>query len=257
MINPKETVDCVALGTRGISKSFGHVEALNNASIDFYKKRITAIVGDNGAGKSTLIKILAGALIPDQGTISIGRQNFQFLTPAQAIKNGIVTVFQDLSLINCRDVVSNIFLGNELTRANFIIDKRKMERAAAILLERLNINIPNLRANVEELSGGQRQAIAIARAINQGGSVLILDEPTAAMGVKETGQILALIAELREKGYTIILISHNMHQVFSLCDRICVMRKGRVAAQMDTEKTNPQEIIQLITGWKKEDECVG
>ncbi|ATW27789.1 ATP-binding cassette domain-containing protein [Candidatus Formimonas warabiya] len=251
MAQIKDLTGPVALRTKGIYKSFGHIKALDDVSIDFPQNRISALVGDNGAGKSTLIKILAGALTPDKGTITVGDGNFDFLTPAQAIKNGIVTVFQDLSLVNCRDVVSNIFLGNERTRAKFMLDKKRMETEAAGLLEHLHIHLPSLRANVGELSGGQRQAVAIARAINQGGHILILDEPTAAMGVKETAQILTLIAQLKARGYTIILISHNMNQVFSLCDRVAVMRGGSVVAQLDTEKTSPHEIIELITGVEK------
>lgn len=256
MLQHKELKDIFAIRTIGISKSYGHIRALNDVSIDFPKNRISAVVGDNGAGKSTLIKVLSGTLAPDKGTIKVGDRNFPSLTPAQAIKNGIVTVYQDLSLINCRDVVSNIFLGNELMKAGFIVNKRQMEKEAALLLERLNIKIPSLRVNVGDLSGGQRQAVAIARAINLGGEVLILDEPTAAMGVKETAQTLKLILELKVKGYTIILISHNMHQVFSLCDRICVMREGCLVAQRDTEKTSIDEVIQLISGLEKEDDRV-
>lgn len=231
-----------------LSKSFGNIVALRDVDLEIYSGEILAIVGDNGAGKSTLIKMLAGALTPDQGKIMIGDKSYSSLSPGKAIRLGISTVYQDLALVDCRDVVSNIFLGRELVYAGFLVDRRKMQKEAGRILKGLQINIPSFNTPVGLLSGGQRQGVAVARAIFQGGKVIIFDEPTAAMGLQESAKVLKLLQKLREEGMAVVVISHNLHQVFEISDRICVMRHGQVAAICKTKDSLPNEIVGLIMG---------
>lgn len=238
----------IILSIRNLNKSFGHIQALKAISLDIHEGEVLALVGDNGAGKSTLIKILSGVYRPDDGQIYLKEKSFKRLTPAQAIMNGITTVYQDLALVDCRDVACNVFLGREPTRARFFIDKKKMQSGTSALLAKLKIHAPVLTSPASILSGGQRQGIAIARAINQGGRILILDEPTAAMGVAETSQVLELVGSLGRQGYAVILVSHNLHQVFSVADRIIVMRNGQLIADLLTEETCSSEVMELITG---------
>lgn len=236
------------LGVKNLSKSFGHIRAIENVSVDFYAGEITAIVGDNGAGKSTLIKMLSGAEKPDSGTICINKEEHNFFTPSEAVENGMATVYQDLGLVNCMDISSNIFLGLEPLRKGIFVDKARMKRESRALIEKLRIGISDMDLLAGNLSGGQRQALAIGRAIKQGGRILILDEPTAAMGVKETQQVRELLLNLKTQGYTIIIITHNMQQVFSLSDRVVVMRQGRVAGDLSTGESSHKEVVGLITG---------
>ncbi len=231
-----------------LTKSYGNIEALRGVSLDIYAGEILAIVGDNGAGKSTLIKILAGALTADHGTIAVEDKSYHSLSPGKAIHLGISTVYQDLALVDCRDVVSNIFLGREPVRAGILVDRRKMEKKARQVLESLQIHVPNLNTPVGFLSGGQRQGVAVARAIVQGGKVIIFDEPTAAMGVHESAKVIKLLQNLRESGMAVVVISHNLHHVFEISDRICVMRHGQVVAICKTEDSMPNQIVELITG---------
>lgn len=240
------------LEVHNIKKNFGPIKALRGIDLSFYLGETLAIVGDNGAGKSTLIKILSGALEPTSGEIIIDKQKYYKLTPAQSIKLGISTVYQDLSLVDCRDIATNIFLGYEPTIAKFFIDKKRMVREAGALFQRLNIkNIPDMNVPVSQLSGGQRQAVAVARSIHFGGKMLIFDEPTAAMGVSETAATLELIKGLSKQGYALIIISHNLHQVFSLAQRICVIRQGLVVDVVNTCDVQPNDVVALITGAKK------
>ena len=211
-----------------ISKSFGNLEALKNISMELEKNKITSLVGDNGSGKSTLIKILSGSLKPNGGNIHIDGKIYKHLTPEIAYENGISTVYQDLSLDNHRDVVGNIFLGREITKLGFIIDYKEMEKQTENLLEKLNINIPYIKTLAGYLSGGQRQSIAIARSVLQGKKLIIFDEPTAAMGLKETIATNELIKTLPGKGYTVLLVSHDLNQVFDMAHRIFVMRNGEI-----------------------------
>mgnify|MGYP001358285335 CR=1 FL=1 len=231
-----------------ISKSFGKVNALKDVSIEIYKNNITAIVGDNGSGKSTLIKILSGSLKPDTGNIYIEGKHYKYLTPKLAYENGIATVYQDLSLDNYRDVAGNIFLGKEITRFGFIIDYKEMNRQTELFLNSLDINIPYLRTPVGYLSGGQRQSVAIARAIYQGRNLIIFDEPTAAMGVKESKATNRLIKSLPEKGFTVLVVSHDMHQIFDIADRILIMRNGEIIEDVMKSETTPMELIERISG---------
>lgn len=231
-----------------LSKSFGNIEALIDVSLEIYAGEILAIVGDNGAGKSTLIKLLSGALTPDNGQIMVGDKSYSSMTPGKAISLGISTVYQDLALVDCRDVVSNIFLGREPVYAGFLVDKRRMQKEAAQVLQDLQINILSLHTPVGLLSGGQRQGVAVARAVFQGGKVIIFDEPTAAMGLQESAKVIKLLQKLRQGGLAVVVISHNLHQVFEISDRICVMRHGRVAAICETKYSSPKEIVGLIMG---------
>lgn len=230
-----------------IKKSFGHVEALRDVSMDAYAGEVLAIVGDNGAGKSTLIKIISGVLTPDEGTITIDGKSCHGFTAREAIRAGVSTVYQDLALGNTMDVASNIFLGTELTRAGFL-DKKAMRRSAEELLRDLNIQIPDVKAAVGDLSGGQRQGVAVARLVHNGGRIMIFDEPTAAMGLNESNAVLRLIRKLADDGYAVIMISHNMPHVFEISDRICVMRQGRIVKCLHTPETDMEQVVSLITG---------
>ena len=240
-------MDKAFLEVKDIHKNFGHVQALEGASVSCYEGEVLAIVGDNGAGKTTLIKIISGVMPPDSGTIRIGEAEFQSLTVSKAIEAGVSTVYQDLALGNTMDVAANLFLGRELSKFGFL-QKKEMRRQAEELLKSLDIQIPDVTAAVGNLSGGQRQGVAVARLINQGGKVFIFDEPTAAMGISETNAVLRLIRKLADDGFTVIVISHNLPQVFSISDRICVMRHGRVITEVKTAETSMDEIVSLITG---------
>lgn len=231
-----------------ISKSFGHIKALTNVSMEFGLGEINAIVGDNGAGKSTFIKILSGAIEPDYGEMIIDERKYSFLTPSKAIKAGIATVYQDLALVNSRDIVSNVFLGREITEFGVFINRKKMVRDTENLFKKLNISLPDINAEVGVLSGGQRQSLAIARAIDQGGKLLILDEPTAALGVQESEKILSLIMDLKNQGYGILIVSHNLEHVFRIADKINVFRHGSLIGSVNKESSSRDKIVKMITG---------
>ena len=224
------------------------MEALRGVSLTANLGEVLAIVGDNGAGKSTLIQILSGAISPDQGEIIIEGKTYSHLHPKIALKAGISTVYQDLALVNTLDVSENIFLGQEQKKWGFCLDKKRMRMASAQLLAQLKIQIPAQDAPVGYLSGGQRQGVAVARAVHQGGKLLIFDEPTAAMGLKETAKVQGLIANLAKQGYGVIVISHNMQQVFAIAQRICVMRQGKVAQLVETAAVQPDDVVAMITG---------
>lgn len=244
---------------QGVCKSFGYIQALNNMNFKAYPEEVTAIVGDNGSGKSTLIKILTGCLKPDSGEIRIKGKSFHSLTVRQAIEQGITTVYQDLALDNCKDCAGNIFLGREIMKKKIFLDHKTMQKKTGELLERLRIHIPDITQPVERMSGGQRQALAIARSVHAGGDIMIFDEPTSAMGLKETSKIMQLFLELKQEGKTIILISHNLFQVFDVADRICVMNNGQFVDSFLTEDSTPQKLYKLIVEKeeKQDDEKVG
>ena len=229
-------------------KNFGHVQALHSASLDVYPGEILGIVGDNGAGKSTMLKILSGLLQPDTGTLTINGQNVQMATPADAREHGIATVYQDLALVECLDIATNMHLG-DVPKKRFFVDRRKMERDAERILTDLKVRVGSVRTPVGMLSGGQRQIIAISRAVRlDRAKIILLDEPTAALGIQERGHVGEIIAQLRTQGKAVILICHDIEFVFTYCDRITVMRLGRTAATRIVRDTNRDEIIGLITG---------
>ena len=236
------------LRARGLSKIFGHVRALHSIDIDVFAHEVLAIVGDNGAGKSTLTKILSGVLQADRGDIYIGQEKVRLSDARRAHELGITTVFQTLALVNCRDVACNLFLGREPTFWGVFVDRQKMLTDARAAFAELGVNIPTLLAEAGELSGGQRQCVAIARATSQNSRIIIMDEPTAALGVKESGHVLDLIMRLRAAGRGVVIISHNMHHVFSVADRIMVLRRGALAGLRRKTATTPDEIVAMIVG---------
>jgi ABC-type sugar transport system ATPase subunit len=234
------------LQARGIQKTFGHVTALQGVDFEIYPGETVALVGDNGAGKSTLMKVLCGVYQPDDGEMYLNGQAIHFKNPREAIKAGISVVHQNLSLVDGRDITHNIFLGAELTKGLFV-DRKRMEFETTGLLQRLRLKIP-AHVLVGELSGGQRQSVAIARAVHQGGQLCIMDEPTAALGVQEQAKVLQLIQDLHQHGTAVIVVSHNLEHVFHVADRIVVLRGGAIAGERKRGETDPQEIVHLITG---------
>lgn len=248
---PSDRTSTPLLEATGISKTFLHVQALDNVDFRVYPGETVALVGDNGAGKSTLMKILCGALQADSGSVHIDGHPVHFRTPRDANAAGIAVVYQDLALVNHRDVASNVFLGREPKRG-IVVDKGLMVRESREVLQRLKINIPSVYAQVGLLSGGQRQAVAIARAVQQGGRLIFMDEPTAALGVQEQGKVLKLIEDLQRDGTAIVVVSHNLQHVFHVADRIVVMRGGRNAGERIKQQTTQEEIVQLIVGAKSD-----
>jgi fructose transport system ATP-binding protein len=242
------------LQARGIVKRFGHVTALSGADFDLYANEVAAVIGDNGAGKSTLIKVLSGALLPDEGEIRLDGELVHFRSPLDARRAGIETVYQDLAMAPALDIAQNLFLGRELRRRGPLgivlrmLDKRAMRKQAREALSELKIGVQSLRVPVENLSGGQRQGVAVARAAAWGRRVVIMDEPTAALGVKETGQVIELIKRVRERGLPVILISHDMPHVFELADRIHIMRLGKTVAVVTSKTHTMSEAVAIMTG---------
>jgi fructose transport system ATP-binding protein len=239
---------------RGLVKRYGQVVALNGADFDLYPGEILAIVGDNGAGKSTLIKALSGALQPDEGEIRLDGEAVHFRSPGDARRAGIETVYQDLAVAPALDIASNIFLGRERRRRGPLgsvlrmLDTAAMRREAARHFAELGIGVQSIAAAVENLSGGQRQGVAVARAATWARRLVIMDEPTAALGVKETGQVVELIKRVRERGLPVILISHDMPHVFELADRIQIMRLGRRVGVVSPQERSMPEVVAVMTG---------
>jgi D-xylose transport system ATP-binding protein len=241
------------LEAKGISKRFGRVQALQDVDFELYPGEVVALVGDNGAGKSTLIKAIAGIQLADEGRIFFNGEEVRISTPNDAYALGIATVYQDLALCDNLDVVANLFLGQEEVAAGprgltGKLDETEMEERAQELLEHLAVTIVDLRSKVGSLSGGQRQQVAIARAMLGNPPVVVLDEPTAALGIRQTAQVLGLIKRLREDGHGVVVISHNLENVFAVADRICVLRLGRVAGNFTTATTHKADIVAAITG---------
>jgi D-xylose transport system ATP-binding protein len=235
------------LSARGIGKRFGAVQALSGVDLDVYAGEVVAIVGDNGAGKSTLVKILGGVHPQDAGTIEFFDTPTTIDSPTDARDLGIATVFQDLALCDNLDVVSNLFLGREIHRAGGL-DEIEMEQRAWTLLRELSAKLPSVRIPVASLSGGQRQTVAIARSLIGEPHVIILDEPTAALGVAQTAEVLNLIERLRERGLGVILISHNIADVQAVADRIVVLRLGKNNGDFRVADVTSESIIAAITG---------
>jgi fructose transport system ATP-binding protein len=245
------------LEARGLVKHFGHVVALDGADFELYPGEIVAIIGDNGAGKSTLIKSLSGALQPDDGEIRLDGERVRFRSPGDARRAGIETVYQDLAVAPSLDIASNIFLGREarwrgpLGLALRLLDKRRMRREAAQHFAELQIGVQSIAQPVENLSGGQRQGVAVARAAKWARRLAIMDEPTAALGVRETRQVLDLIQRVRERGLPVIIISHDMPHVFELADRILIMRLGKRVAVVTPQTHTMPEAVAIMTGATK------
>ncbi|WP_224001127.1 ATP-binding cassette domain-containing protein [Aureimonas sp. SA4125] len=235
----------------GIVKRFGGLVALDHVDFVVATGEVMALVGDNGAGKSTLIKTMSGAHSPDAGTIEMEGRQVRFRSPQEAWESGIATIYQELALAGKMTVADNIFLGRELKRPMLgipFLDRSAMRKRTAELLHQLDVHVPSIDSWVESMSGGQRQGVAIARALNMDARLIIMDEPTAALAVAEVRKVLDFIVRLRAQGKSVVLISHNIQDVFEVSDRISVMRHGRCIAVRETRNTTPQEIIGLITG---------
>ena len=235
----------LVLSLRGVSKHFGAVSALTDIELDVHAGEVVALVGDNGAGKSTLVKVLAGVHQPSTGTITFGGKEVMLSNPAAALDLGIATVFQDLALCENLDVVANIYLGREMNPLR--LDEVAMEVKAWTLLNELSARIPSVRDVVASLSGGQRQTVAIARSLLLDPKLIMLDEPTAALGVAQTAEVLNLIERVRDRGHAVIMISHNMEDVRAVADRIVVLRLGRNNGIFYPDSSN-QELVAAITG---------
>ena len=243
------------LMARGLSKRYGHVVALNNADFDLYPGEILAVIGDNGAGKTSLIKALTGAVTPDQGEIRLNGEVVHFRSPQDARAAGIETVYQNLALSPALSIADNMFLGRERLKPGFLgkyfrtLDRSGMQKFARDKLSELGLmTIQNIDTPVESLSGGQRQGVAVARAAAFGSRVVIMDEPTAALGVKESRRVLELILDVKKRGMPIILISHNMPHVFEVADRIHIHRLGRRLTVIDPKKQTMSDAVAMMTG---------
>jgi D-xylose transport system ATP-binding protein len=237
------------LQLRGISKHFGAVQALSDVDFEVYPAEVVALVGDNGAGKSTLIKTIAGIYTPDTGEYVFDGRPVSVKSPNDVTRLGIATVYQDLALCDNLDVVDNLFLGREMGRGGIgPLDEVTMERRALGVLQRLSVKIPNVRTPIAALSGGQRQSVAVARSVMWNARVVLLDEPTAALGVAQTRQVLDLIKNLRSQGLGVLVISHNLADVFEVADRIIVLRLGRRIATFDVRDVDRERVVAAITG---------
>jgi fructose transport system ATP-binding protein len=239
---------------RKLVKRYGHVTALDEADFEVLPGEILAVIGDNGAGKSTLIKALSGALIPDTGHILVDGQLVHFHNPVDARRHGIETVYQDLAVAPAMTIAENLFLGREVTRGGWLgsllrlLDKKKMQADASAHMKDLQIGVRSMKQAVETLSGGQRQGVAVARSAAFARHVVIMDEPTAALGVKESNMVLDLIRRVRERGLPVILISHNMPHVFEVSDRIHIQRLGRRAALVKAKEIKMSDAVAIMTG---------
>lgn len=244
---PRQTPARALVSLRGIRKNFGSLHALRGVDLDILPGECLGLVGDNAAGKSTLTKVISGTYIPDGGRIVVEGEEVRFSGPADARARHIEMVFQDLSLCDHIDVVGNLFLGRELRRGPFLDQARMLEEGRR-MLDALEIRIPRLTAKVDKLSGGQRQAIAIARAASFDPKVLIMDEPTSALAVAEVEAVLTLINRVKARGVGVVLITHRLQDLFRVCDRIAVMYEGTKVAERRIDQTNLEDLIKLIVG---------
>ncbi|HEV7247497.1 MAG TPA: ATP-binding cassette domain-containing protein [Shinella sp.] len=236
------------LALKDIRKTFGGVVAIENFSLEVYPGEIVALVGDNGAGKSTLIKIISGVHPPTSGSIAIEGEPVAMSSATMARAHGIEVVYQDLALADQQTVYMNMFLGREPTKAFGLLDRRRMIAETEKLVKELDVRIPSAHATIRDLSGGQRQGVAIARATHWASKLILLDEPTAALGVAETAKVEEIVASLKTRNIGVLIISHSLDQVFKLSDRICVLRRGKQIGVRETKKTDKNEIIAMITG---------
>ena len=246
--------DNIVLQARGLVKRYGSVTAIDGADFDLKAGEILAVIGDNGAGKSSLIKALSGAIVPDEGVIKLDGETIHFKSPIDARRRGIETVYQELAVAPAMTIAENLFLGREILRPGFLgsvfkmIDKKKMLSESVTRMNDLKVGIRSMTQAVETLSGGQRQCVAVSRAAAFAQHVVILDEPTAALGVKEGNMVLELIRRVRDRGLPVILISHNMPHVFEIADRIHIQRLGKRAAIVDPKKINMSDTVAIMTG---------
>jgi fructose transport system ATP-binding protein len=246
--------EALVMQARGLVKRYGHVTALDGADFDLRPGEVLAVIGDNGAGKSSLIRALSGALVPDAGEILLDGRPVHFRSPADARRAGIETVYQDLAVAPAATIAENPFLGRELRRPGFLggvlrmLDRERMLRESAAHMRELQITVGSPTQAVETLSGGQRQGVAVARSAAFARHVIIMDEPTAALGVRESNTVLALIRRIRERGLPVVLISHDMPHVFEIADRIHVARLGRRAAVLDPKRISMSDAVAVMTG---------
>ncbi|MEW5956588.1 MAG: ATP-binding cassette domain-containing protein [Chloroflexota bacterium] len=240
------------LKTIDLHKHFGGLVAVDKVSIEVYPGEVVGLVGDNGAGKSTLIKMVSGVYHPDGGQIFLAGQEVRFDTPMEARQQGIETIYQDLALCENLDAAVNIFLGREPMRRQLgllnVVNRKHMLVESETVLSQLDIHIPNLQRPMRQMSGGQRQAVAIARAVYWNARLMIMDEPTAALAVAEQRKVLDLCRTLRDRGVPVIIISHNMHDVFAVADRIIVMRRGKKVGELTAKNTTTDEVVSLMVG---------
>ncbi len=235
---------------RGIAKSFGAVQALSSVDLDLPAGKVTALLGDNGAGKSTLVKLISGIFAPDEGSIIWEGEPVRLRTPKEASELGIATVYQDLALCDNLDVVQNMFLGREIVRSG-VMDEAEMETVASRTLEDLSVTtLSSTRQLVASLSGGQRQAVAVAKAVMARARLVVFDEPTAALGVSQTAMVLDLISRLADAGMAVMVISHNLNDVFRVADRLAVLYLGQIAAEGPISGFDPANVVDLITTGK-------
>ena len=246
--NTSTTTHQPVLELKDIHKAFGGVVAIENFSLDVRPGEIVALVGDNGAGKSTLIKIISGVYTPTSGTISIEGRPTAMTSATMARAHGIEVVYQDLALADQQVVYMNMFLGREPVTAFGLLDRHRMISETEKLVKELDVRIPSAHATIRDLSGGQRQGIAIARATHWASKLILLDEPTAALGVAETAKVEEIVQSLKKRNIGILIISHSLDQVFKLSDRICVLRRGKQIGIRETGNTDKNEIIAMITG---------
>ncbi|NOU97034.1 ATP-binding cassette domain-containing protein [Paenibacillus sp. LMG 31456] len=242
-----------AFEAKGIIKNFGRIQALKGINFSIYPGEVVGILGDNGAGKSTLIKVFSGALAADEGEMLLEGELCHFTSPQEARDSGIETVYQDLALATDLDIESNLFLGREILKKGWrekfgFLDRKAMFAEVEELFTKLNIRVRDLSSNISDLSGGQRQAVAVARAVKWGNKLVIMDEPTAALGVEQSAMVLDLVRQVRSKGIPVIFISHTMPFVFDVCDRIVILRLGEVVADLNVKDTTVNEVVQYITG---------
>jgi fructose transport system ATP-binding protein len=244
----------IVLEARNIIKRYGHVTALDGANLELRAGEVLAVIGDNGAGKSTMVKVLCGAVVPDAGQVLLDGIPVHFGSPMDPRKRGIETVYQDLAVAPALDIATNLFLGRELRCRGILgswfrlLDKRRMKREAQKEMAELKFRLPSIESAVEDLSGGQRQGVAVARAAIFARRLVIMDEPTAALGVRESGEVLNLIRTIRDRGLPVLLISHNMPHVFELADRIHIMRLGRRVALTTPKQHSMGEVVAIMTG---------
>ena len=247
-------IDHPLLSVQHVSKNYGAVEALKDVSFDLSRGEVVGLVGDNGAGKSTLVKCIAGVLRPSDGEIHLEGTRHEFVSPADALAAGVETVYQDLALVEMFDLTANLFLGRELIRSGWLapfglLRKREMEVAARNAVAQLPARFPDLDAPIDTMSGGQRQVVAISKAAFWGRRLLLLDEPTAALGVQESAGVLEMVSHTATRGdMAILVIAHNLEHIFSVCTRVLVLRRGSLVADVRVGDTTPEDIVGYITG---------